>query len=195
MTQPSGEPSPADDWKAVTPEEPSAGSPPPMPGWVKPALAGGVAALMLAGGLIGASLGTPDAPEPTPTPSPTPSPAFPMEPPVVVDGYVRGQSNNGDGSSELQIAQADYTDGEETVVFVMTWPEPDVTEFLDNAGIATATEATPESGRYCGVSEDTGEAACGEVVDEVGLLLVSVTDQSQATVSATLDRFKEELGQ
>ncbi|HHT11701.1 MAG TPA: hypothetical protein GX013_00825 [Propionibacterium sp.] len=195
MTQPGGQPTPTDDWKAVSPAQPPEGSTPPMPPWVKPVLALTVAALMLLAGVIGARLGTPDPPEPTPTPSPTPSPAFPMEPPVMVDRYVRGQSNNGDETSDLRIAQADYTDGEDTVVFVMTWPETDVTTFLTNAGISTASETARESGRYCGLSEDTGEVACGEVVHEVGLLLVSVTDQSRATISATLDRFKEELGQ
>lgn len=197
MTLPGGQPTPTDDWKAVSPARPPEGSTPPMPGWVKPVLALAVAALMLLAGLIGTRLGTPDPPEPTPTPSPspTPSPGFPMEPPMVVDGYVRGQSNNGDEASDLQIAQADYTDGEDTVVFIMTWPETDVTAFLTNAGISTASETAPESGRYCGTSEDTGELACGEVVNEVGLVLVSVTDQSRATVAGLLDRFKEELGQ
>lgn len=195
MTQP-GPPPPTDAWRAITPEE-SVGSTPPMPGWVKPVLAVGAVLLASVGGLVGANLGMPDEPEPLPSPSPSPTPAVAMEPPLVVDALVRGQAStsNGPAPANQQIVQADYTDGEHTVVFVMTWPEPDVTAFLENAGIGSPTETAPESGTYCGVSEDTGQPACGEVVDEVGLLLVSVSDQSESAVAASLDRFKEELGQ
>ena len=68
-------------------------------------------------------------------------------------------------------------------------------EFVQNAGIEAAGETTPDSGRYCGVSEDTGQSACGEVIDDVGVLLVSVSEQSETAVARTLDQFKEAIGQ
>lgn len=196
MTQPSGQPSPTDDWRAVSPPEPVE-STPPMPGWVKPALAAVAAVLVLGAGLLGASLGTPPTPEPSPTPSPSPTPAITLEPPVVVDEFVRGQSNNTvpPGAGDQTIVQADYTDGEDTVVFVMTWPAPDVKQLMEDAGVDNATETGEETGRFCGESDVTGQAACGELVDDVGILLASVTDQSETTISALLDRFNEELGQ
>lgn len=194
MTQPSGEPLPSDEWKAVAPSQEAGGAVPPMPGWVKPALVGGVLALALGAGLVGGYLGSPDGAL-SPSPSVSPSPPWPMEPPVVVGDYVRGQVSNGNETPGPQVAQADYTDGEHTVVLVMTWPEADVADFLTHAGIVDTVETAAGSDRYCGVSEDTGEAGCGEVVDEAGLLLVSVSEQSPEAVSELLDRFKEELGQ
>lgn len=198
MTQPSGEPTPSEGWKAVAPE-PSEGSTPPMPGWAKGALAGGVALLCLAAGLIGASLGSQSGAQQPPTveESPTPTPAFELEAPVVVDDLVRGEVNESTGPPPLnqEIVQADYTDGEQTVVFVLTWPEPDIAEFLTNAGIEDPAETAVGSDTYCGVSEDTGESACGKVVDEVGVLLVSVSPQSESEVADILARFEEELGQ
>ncbi|MBB1483052.1 hypothetical protein H5392_04145 [Tessaracoccus sp. MC1865] len=168
-----------------------------MPPWVKPALAGGVGVLLLAGGLVGGSLA--DRPEQAPSPSASPSPAFPLDTPLMVDDLVRGESSEstGPGPANQRIVQADYTDGENTVVFILSWPEPDVAEFVANAGIEIDAQTPSPTGgsRYCGVSEDTGESACGEVIDEVGVLLVSVTEQSETAVAETLDRFKEAIGQ
>lgn len=195
MTQPSDQPSPAGGWRAV-PSDEAVGATPAMPEWVKPALAGGIAVLLLVAGLIGAGLGTPSAPEPTPVPSASPTPALVMEPPLIVDDFVRGQSNN-NGSDTIgqQVVQADYSDGEHSLVFVMTWPVTDLSSFLTDAGVTDPTETAPDSGQYCGTFEDTGQAACGEMVEDVGLILVSFSDQSELLVSTTLDRFKEELGQ
>ncbi|GAA4907766.1 hypothetical protein GCM10025789_29060 [Tessaracoccus lubricantis] len=168
-----------------------------MPGWVKPALAGGVGVLLLAGGLIGAVLGSGAGPDDEGPAAPeTSTPAFPLDAPLVVDDLVRGQVSESSGPSAGQrIVQADYTDGEDTVVFILSWPEPDVAEFVLNAGIEAAAETEARSGRFCGISEDTGESACGEVIDEVGVLLVSVSEQSETAIGETLDRFKEEIGQ
>ncbi|MDO5677529.1 MAG: hypothetical protein Q4G35_08500 [Propionibacteriaceae bacterium] len=184
-----------DDWRAVPPEESTAGSTPPMPAWVKPALAGAVGLLVLLGAVIGASLGMANN-STAQGQSTEPSPAFALEPPLVVDEYVRGQSNKNDSHiAGQEIVQADYSDGTHTVVLVMTWPEKDLGAFLDNAGIGRTNISGDPTNRYCGVSEDTGQAACGEIIDEVGLLLVSVSEQGEPEVSELLDRFKEELGQ
>lgn len=197
MTEPSGDITPSEGWKKVSPQ-PAEGAGPPMPGWVKPALAAGVAVLMLGGGLIGAELGDP-GPRPGPSiePTPTPTPAFALEPPVVVDDLVRGQVNESTGPAPAnqQIVQADYTDGEHTVVLVLTWPEPNVADFLTNVAIEAAQETSLGSGIYCGFSEDTGESACAHVIDEVGILLASVTQQPRSAVAETMERIEEEMGQ
>lgn len=187
---------PTESWTAVSPAEPSVGSTPPTPRWLKPALAAGVGVLLLAGGLIGGNLGARNGDEGPATPE-TSSPAFTLDTPLVVGDLVRGQVSESTGPSPAsqRIVQADYTDGENTVVFILSWPEPDVAQFVENAGIGTATQTEPRSGRYCGTSEDTGESACGEVIDDVGVLLVSVTEQSETAVAEALDRFKEAIGQ
>lgn len=197
MSDPSGTPSPGDSWRAVTPE-PATGQQPPMPGWVKPALIGLVSLLLILGGVIGGLLGSRGAqPSPDPEPSPTLSPPFALEPPIQVDDFVRGQASNGSGTTppDQHVAQADYADGTETVVFVMSWPEEDVAAFVERAGVTAVAETSLGSGRYCGLSEDAGGSACGEIVDDVGLLLVSLTGQPETAISDLLERFKEELGQ
>ena len=177
-----------------SPEEPGTWTPVPAdqadaaqsaPRWsrlIGPAVA---AALVVTGGLIGAGLGGLSGREPEPEPSPTLS----MDPPVQVGDFVRGEvtESTGPAPQNQRIVRADYSDGADKVIFVMTWPEDELTAYVADAGVEGTSEVQP--GTLCGTSIDTSFWACGRIKDETGLLLLAVTDQEEPAIRALLREF------
>lgn len=171
-------------WTAVPVDETRI--PPSAPRWaslVGPAIAG---ALVLAGGLIGAGLGAASV---VSEPEPTPSPKLSMDPPVQVGEFVRGKvtESTGPAPESQRIVRADYSDGADKLIFVMTWPEENLADYVADAGVESVAEV--ELGTLCGMSLDTSFSACGRIKEDTGLLLLAVTEQSESAVLDILGRF------
>ncbi|HRA04622.1 MAG TPA: hypothetical protein PK963_04500 [Arachnia sp.] len=171
-------------WTAVPAGE--ADAQPPAPAWSRflgPAVA---AALVISGGLIGAGLGGLGGES---EPEPEPSPTLSMDPPVQVGEFVRGEvtESTGPAPENQRIVRADYSDGADKLIFVMTWPEEDLSAYVTDAGVQSANEAEP--GTLCGTSIDTTFTACGRIKEETALLLLAVTEQTEPAVLHLLGEF------
>ena len=83
--------------------------------------------------------------------------------------------------------RADYSDGADKLIFVMTWPEEDLSAYVTDAGVQSANEAEP--GTLCGTSIDTTFTACGRIKEETALLLLAVTEQTEPAVLHLLGEF------
>lgn len=172
-------------WTAVSDDT----TQPPAPWWHRllgPAIA---AALVVAGGLIGAGLGGATGSSQSPTHAP--SPTLTMDPPVQVGDLVRGDVTASDGPApeNQRIVRADYSDGVNKVIFVMTWPQEDAATYVADAGVEGAS-AVGGGGTLCGLSVDTSLPACGRVTEETGLLLLAVTEHATEDLAALLTEFE-----
>ncbi|HSO69923.1 MAG TPA: hypothetical protein VLQ67_09815 [Arachnia sp.] len=171
-------------WTAVSDDT----TQPPAPWFGRllgPAIA---AALVVAGGLIGAGLGGATGSSESPTPAP--SPKLTMDPPVQVGDLVRGDvtESGGPAPENQRIVRADYSDGVNKVIFVMTWPEEDAATYVADAGVEDAAEVG--GGTLCGLSVDTSLPACGRVTEETGLLLLAVTEHATQDLAVLLTEFQ-----
>jgi hypothetical protein len=182
------------EWRPVAPS----GSPPrrPLPPAVKYGGLALLALLLVAAVLIGIALGGGfTSPEPEPTKPPTP--ALSMEPPVQVGDFVRGSLTNSEGPApdHQRIVRADYSDGSNKLVLLLTFPETDVADFLTAAGIEHPEGGVVDllEGVSCGVSADTTRPACGKVVENTGILVVSITDADEEDVRTHLTDFTTAL--
>jgi hypothetical protein len=180
------------EWRPVAPS----GSPPrrPLPPAVKYGGLALLALLLVAAVLIGIALGggfTPQEPEPTKPP------ALSMEPPVQVGDFVRGSLTNSEGPApdHQRIVRADYSDGTDKLVLLLTFPETDVADFLTAAGIEHPEGGVVDliEGVSCGVSADTTRPACGKVVENTGILVVSLTEADEQDVRTHLTDFTTAL--
>lgn len=188
-------PNPSSTWTKVG-DDKSATPPPPMPTWAKAAGLGLLALIMVLAGILGASLGrSGPAPtlEPSESPSPSPTPPFELEAPVQVGEFVAGDVTETQGPAPLnqRIVRANYTDGTDKLLFVITWPEEDLDEFVAGAAIEGAEELTP--GTMCGTSLDTEYSACARLSGDVGLMLLGVTELRPTVVAAFLTEFERAL--
>ncbi len=150
-----------------------------------------VVILLIVGAFVGAALGRSAAVPEAVTSSPSPTPAFALEPPVQVGDLVRGEvtESSGPAPENQRIVRADYSDGANRLIFVMTWPEDDASAYVADAGVESVVQAG--DGVLCGTSVDTSLPACGRVVDGTGLLLLAVTEQATADVAELLDEYTE----
>jgi hypothetical protein len=182
------------EWRPVAP---SAGATRrPLPPAVKYGGLALLALLLVAAVLIGIALGggfTPKEPEPTKPPTP----ALSMEPPVQVGDFVRGDlaTSEGPAPAHQRIVRADYSDGTNKLVLLLTFPETDVADFLAAAGVEHPEGGVVEllEGVSCGVSADTSRPACGKVVENTGILVVSLTDAEEQDVHTRLTEFADVL--
>lgn len=179
-------------WTAVSREEPAR---PPLPASVKFGGLALLAVLLVAAVLGGIALG--GGFRGSASSSPTPTPAFSMELPVQVGDFVRGDAtaSQGPAPQNQDIVRADYSDGTNRVVVLLTFPEPDVISFLKDAGIDTSQltgQQTAGDGIHCGTSVDTGQEACALVDDSTGLLVLSLTENDE-DVHSLVSQFHEAL--
>lgn len=151
-----------------------------------------VAVLVVGGAfLLGRVLGT----EPEPTPEPTETPTLTAPQMLGELPLTKSEPSEVATGVHKQILHSTYTDGTQQVLLVQSEPEESVEDFLANAGVTDARDASefgyqrgegdPEV--LCGISEDTGSAACGRIVDEEGQLLLSVAQADATTLIQLLD--------
>lgn len=155
--------------------------------WVAAAGPALLVLLLVLGGLVGGALGRSAVPK---DPSPGPEPSFAVDPPVQVGDMVRGEvtESSGPAPENQRIVRADYSDGVNKVIFVMTWPEDDVDSYLADAGIEGASAIG--AGTLCGTSVDTSLPACGRIAQQTGLLLLAVTEHATSDVATLLGEFE-----
>lgn len=190
------------EWKPVDASAPAPHHP-PLPRAVKIGGLAGLGVLLVAAILLGVALGGGFG-DPEHTPSASASPALNMELPVQVGDYVRGDitTSQGPAPDNKRIARADYSDGEHSVVVLLTFPETDLPDFLSAAGVETdqaSQSASPSPSAsvvlppdvLCGPSLDTGKQACGRIVDNTGLLVATVTEQDEQAVEKLLEEFQQ----
>lgn len=149
-----------------------------------------VAVLMVVGGVVGASLGRSAGVPADVDHSASSSPTFVMDPPIQVGDLVRGEvtESSGPAPANQRIVRADYSDGANKFIFIMTWPEDSASTYVSDAGIENIVEVS--AGTLCGTSVDTSLPACGLVSDGTGLLLLAVTEQDTAAVASALRDFE-----
>lgn len=162
---------------------------PPIPRWAKLAGAGGVVVLLTLAAWLGLSLGG-GLPEGGPSAEPTAT--WALEPPQVVDDLVRGDvtPTTNPAFPDQTVVRADYTDGKARLVLILSRPQSDVDDFLDDAGVE---DLASTGDMRCGTSGDTGGAVCAQVVDETAIMLAGLSGQDADTLSLLLLRFTEEL--
>lgn len=164
--------------------------PPPIPRVVKVVGLALVAALMVLAAWLGLSLGS-GGPTPTPTP-PTPTPElWPLDPPVVVGEMVRGDVvTDTPAGTNRTVVRADYSDGTDRLVLVLTRPESDVTSHLEDAGV---TGAAPNGTATCGRSVDSGDPVCATVTDETAVMLLSFGGHSTGELADLVEEYSSIL--
>ncbi len=179
-------------WKASGGLHQASGQP-PLPPAVK---VGGIAALgvlLIAAMLLGVLFGGGFAPRGSA--SPTPTPELILDPPIQVGAFVRGETESSQvpDATAQRIVHAAYKDGANEVLFIMTWPESDLTGRLDDAGIAAEAQEPTEEGdkTLCGTSVDSSLPGCGRVVKDTVLILISIQGTlTQPSLLAMLDEFE-----
>lgn len=191
-TQPTPEPTDEPVW---TPVAHHGDHRPPLPHAVKFGGLALLAVLLVLAVVAGIGLGGGFSPK-TPEASASPTPAFSMELPIQVGDFVRGDASASQGPApeNQEIVRADYSDGVNRVVVLLTFPERDIEQFLTDAGVDTS-ELQGEGagdGIHCGRSEDTGRQACALVEDSTGLLVLSLTDD-EMDVHEAVSQFHEAL--
>lgn len=160
--------------------------PPPIPRLVKIVGLAAVGVLMVLSAWLGLSLGS-VGPTPSPTPE-TPAPElWPLDPPVVVGEMVRGDVvTDVPVGTTRTVVRADYSDGTDRVVLVLTRPQSDVAAHLEDAGV---TGAQPNGTSTCGRSVDSGDPVCAVVVDETAVMLLSFGGHSTGQLADLVEEY------
>lgn len=187
MTHSPATPSAPESWEPVSPADVVR----PRPWWVAAAGPALLVVLLVLGGIIGGALGR-SVGTTSPTPSSSPTPPYVMDPPIQVGDLVRGAvtESSGPAPENQRIVRADYSDGVNKVIFVMTWPEDDVSTYVADAGVEGANEVG-RAGTLCGTSLDTSLPACGRISQGTGLLLLAVTEHATAELATQLAAFED----
>lgn len=164
-------------------------APPPIPRAVKVGGIVAIAALLMVSGWIGLALGTP----PTPSPSPTPTvKEWALQPPETVGKYVRGAVTTTEpvAAGGPTVTRADYADGTNSLYLILSRPETDIATYLADAGVESTHEIASTS---CGVSVDTNLPVCARIADKTAIMLVGVSNQTQATLASQVGDFYDAL--
>ena len=161
--------------------------PPPIPLPVKVVGIALIALLLLAAVWVGMSLGR-SAPVEAPSFSPPPPPAWAMEPPQVLGEFVQGTLERNPAGSAIgkEIVRADYSDGTDRVVLLLSRPETSLEQYLAEAGVEGATEVGQSS---CGTSIDTNRPVCARIADDTAIMVAGLTEQALSTLAGQVDEF------
>lgn len=173
-------------WAPVSKSEASSG-PPPMPLGVK--IGGGILILLLLGGASWLGLNLGGSPEPTPTPTPTETIRdWPLDPPLVHEDWVRGETATTEpvDGMERTVVASTYSTGSERFALVLSRPELDMPEYLEDAAIGSIEEVGEST---CGLSQDTDVPVCIQIVDQTGILLAGTDGQSFGELDELLEEF------
>lgn len=147
-------------------------------------------ALVIGAFLLGRSLGT--AEEPTTTTSEI----APLAAPESLKAFQKGEESDPSTGPDKEIVRANYTDGTDKILLVLSRPEADLEKFLADAGINDLQQQADKPGgdevspTLCGKSADTGFAACGRINGGVGELIVGATEMQAATLVELLEELQ-----
>lgn len=169
-------------------------NPPSIPRWVKIVGLLIVVALLLLSVWLGLSLGRAGSgvPEPTPT---LDEALWTLDPPTTVEDFVRGEvtTTPGEDDGERDIVRANYTDGTETLILLLSRPEDDLGIYLSDAGVPDTEAVEGSDGIRCGISRDNEVPVCARIVDDTAIAVAGLSEQDFADLSPLLDAFYEEM--
>ncbi len=156
-----------------------------------------VLALLFLSVWLGLSLGRSGSPAPEPSPT-VEEELWELEPPVTMDEFVRGDvtSTPRDGDNDRDIARADYTDGTDRLILLLSRPETDLATYLEGAQVSGVEPVEGSGGISCGTSTISAENSipfCARVVDDTAIAVAGLSEQDTSTLTSLVDSFYEEL--
>lgn len=145
-----------------------------------------VVVLLALAAWLGLTLGGSGEPAPSPTPS-IDETLWAMETPTTLGGYVRGDvtSTPAGAKSERDIVTASYADGNDRIVLLLSRPEDDLADYLENVGVE---ESEPVGDATCGTTVDNVRL-CARVVDETAIAVGGLDEQDFEQLAGLVDTF------
>ena len=146
-----------------------------------------VVLLLVLAAWLGLSLGGSGEPAASPTPS-IDETLWVMESPTTLGNYVRGDvtSTPAGTQGDRDIVRANYADGTNSIVLLLSRPEDDLATYLENAGVDT-TE--PVGDATCGISVDNDVQVCARIVDDTAIAVAGLNDQDFEQLAELIDQF------
>lgn len=159
---------------------------PQMPMVVKVVGIALVVVLLVLAAWLGLSLGGASDPAPSPTPS-IDETLWPMESPNTLGRYVRGEvtSTPMGTKSDRDIVTANYADGNDRIVLLLSRPEDDLATYLENIGVEESEQVGEAT---CGVTVDNVRL-CARVVDETAIAVGGLDEQDFEQLAGLVDTF------
>ena len=150
--------------------------------------------LLLLSVWLGLSLSTSGSGVPAPTPS-VDETLWDLEPPTTVGDFVKGDVTDTPGAAdgERDIVRANYTDGTDKLILLLSRPEDDLSIYLKDAGVPDAEPMEGSDGIRCGISRDNAVPVCARIVDNTAIAVAGLSDQDFTDLTSLVDSFYEEL--
>lgn len=179
----------------VTPSAAQVADPPGIPKVVKIVGLLIVILLLLLSVWLGLSLGRSGAGGPATTPSPSVDDTlWALEPPITVGNFVSGDVTITPGTNgDRDIARANYTDGTDKLILLLSRPEDDLATYLENANVTDVQPGQISDGISCGISDDNKLPFCARVVDDTAIAVAGLSEQDFAELTDLVDSFYGEL--
>ncbi len=171
--------------------------PPAIPRGVKVIGVVIVVVLLVLSVWLGLSLGRSGPPAPPPSPT-VEEPLWELEPPTTVGDFVRGDvtSTPQGNTSDRDIVRADYTDGTDSLILLLSRPEDDFATYFEGAGVSEVEPVEDADNTRCGISTistDSDIPFCARIVDETAIAVAGLSEQSPAELTSLVDSFYEQL--
>lgn len=159
---------------------------PPIPRAVKVVGALLIVAILGLASWLGLTLGSSEPPEVV-TASPAPV-EWPLDPPSVHGNWVRGDFNTQPPveGQERVVVSANYADGSQRIVLLLSRPEADLQEYLTDANVGQTEEVGQDT---CGRSQDTDAPVCVRIADDTAIMVAGLDQQSFQQLSQMVDEF------
>lgn len=159
---------------------------PPIPRPVKVAGALVIVAILGLASWLGLTLGS-SVPSETVTAS-APAPEWPLDPPSVHGDWVRGDYSTQPPveGQERVVVSAGYADAEQRIVLLLSRPEVDLQEYLNDANVHQTEVVGPHT---CGRAQDTDTPVCVRIADETAIMVAGLDQQGFPQLSRLVDEF------
>ncbi len=149
-----------------------------------------VVALLGLSAWLGLALGSSGKATPSPTPS-IDSSLWVMESPTTLGNYVRGDvtSTPAGPKADRDIVTAQYADGNDKIVLLLSRPEDDLATYLEELTVEPVETDESFGEASCGVSVVTELPFCVRVVDDTAIAVGGLNDQGFEQLAPLVDKF------